>query len=149
MSTSKRKGDSSRISWEGKDITCRYGWDMDSGNKTSKNMPAPDQFFREPYKLITRTRVYGWSMLRWRWRTNLWIMPVMYGKEPFTTSPGRINFGSNMPIWSSWLGNIPKLAMYSQGGWNGVLEKKLGWPSLNFRKEWENQKMPKLFYISI
>jgi hypothetical protein len=44
---------------------------------------------------------------------------------------------------------MQELEMYLQGGWIGVLERRLGWLSLNFKKEWVNLKMPKIYSIDI
>jgi hypothetical protein len=34
-------------------------------------------------------------------------------------------------------------------GWTGAQEKRLGWLSLNFKKEWDNLKTLKQYYIAI
>lgn len=67
----------------------------------------------------------------------------MCGRERFTICREKINFGSNMPIWNNLSGNTLDAEMSLQDGWNGLLQKKHGWPSSSLKKEWENIKMPK------
>lgn len=76
-------------------------------------------------------------------------MQEMFGKEQFTICQDKINFGLNIPIWKKSQDSLKKLGISSEDGWNGHLEKKLGWLILNFNKEWENLKRQKMFSTNI
>ncbi len=76
-------------------------------------------------------------------------MPEMFGKEQFIIYPDKISFGSNMLTWNNFQENSKKQGQFSKNGWNGFLEKKHGWLTLSFKKEWESHKKPKMSFTSI
>ncbi len=73
----------------------------------------------------------------------------MFGKEPYIIYQDKINFGSNMLIWRNSQETTLRQEMCLPDGWTGAQEKRLGWLSLNFKKEWDNLKTLKQYYIAI
>jgi len=76
-------------------------------------------------------------------------MQETYGRELFTTYRDKINFGLNIHIWRNLLGSILGPEKYFSAGWSGVLEKRLGCLTLNFKKEWDSLTTPKASFIVI
>lgn len=73
----------------------------------------------------------------------------MCGKEPPIICPGKISSGLNIPICNKFQESSKKPGMFSGDGWNGSRDKKHGWPTSSFNKEWANPRGQKLSFIII
>ncbi len=76
-------------------------------------------------------------------------MQEMFGKELYIIYQDKTNFGLNMRTWKKFQENFKKLEKSLENGWNGFLDKKLGWLILSFNREWDSLKKPRMFFINI
>lgn len=147
--TNRRKEDSSRINSGGRSITFQPGSGTPNGNKAWSNLPGPDLSMKGPCRCNTRTKVYGSSTLRWRWKISLLTTPEMCGKEPLITCPEKTSSGSNTHTCNKLSASSKKPEMCSRNGCNGSQDRRLGWRTSSSKKEWANLRRPKLSSTNI